>query len=55
MDTTEIKRRLQTWIEKLSQKDYGPCLTNRIAFLAIYAVLTYLGVDASELFDEEET
>jgi hypothetical protein len=53
MDTTEIKRKAQTWVAALSQREGGRRATHRMALLVLYAVLTYWGIDATDLFDEE--
>ena len=53
MDTTEVKRLLQTWLAKLREQDDGLKVTRRIALLAVSLVLAYLGVDTTDVPDDQ--
>ena len=53
MNTTDVKRLLKDWLVKLRERDGGRHLTHRLVLLGVSALLAYLGVDTTDLFDEE--
>lgn len=53
MNQNELKRLVQIGLAKLLQQGPGRHLMVRIALLAISALLTYLGVDTADLFEDD--
>ena len=51
--TNPIEQLLHTWHERLREHDDGLKHARRIGLLALSALLTYLGFDTADLFDQE--
>ena len=55
MDSTELKRLLQTWLAKLrEQHEPLPPVVYRMGLIALSALLTYFGIDIGDLLDDDE-